>query len=82
MTRPRNCDEKELSFTKGSLDDLTEYLMSRKAVAHYFCPVCGSGVACKGVTYMPGMWGVNLRCVEGIDWDKLVYQELDGKNQW
>lgn len=47
---------------------------------HYFCPVCGSGPLENG-TERSGQWGVNVRCVEGIDLSKLDYFDDDGLNE-
>jgi len=79
------CDEAQLKFTKGSRDDLTKYLFNRKMNAHFFCPECGSGVlalAGKDAGPWSGKYGVNLRCVEGLDYEKLVYKDMDGRHQW
>jgi hypothetical protein len=67
----------QLKFTKGSLGDLTRYFFGEKINPHYFCPVCGSGVLEAGTDDLK-LFGVNIRCVEGIDLATLTYRDRDG----
>jgi hypothetical protein len=55
---------------------MTEYFFAKKEIGHYFCPVCGSGVVEKRVNGVK--YGVNLRCVKGVDLRSLAYREYDG----
>jgi len=75
------CDGKQLTFTEGSLENLTQYLFNTKRNEHYFCPDCGSAVLMRGAR--TGVIGVNLRCVEGVDVDRdaLVCKDVDGKKE-
>jgi len=67
----------QLRFTRGSLEEMTKYLFYKKENPHYFCPTCGSGILEDG-TDICNQFGVNVRCVEGIDLDKLTYRDEDG----
>jgi hypothetical protein len=70
----------QLRFTNGSLADMTVYYFHTKTNPHYFCPVCGSGLLEDG-TERSKRFGVNVRCVEGVDLDKLTYKDEDGLNE-
>lgn len=63
-------------FTKGSVEDLTSYSYGKKSYGHKFCPVCGAPVV--GQRLSDGEFGVNLRCVEGVDLTTLNPIKLDG----
>ena len=69
-----------MKFTKGSLDDITQYLFNTRRNQHYFCPKCGSGLLERGVN--SGLYGVNLRRVGCIDWKTVECGDVDGKNNW
>jgi hypothetical protein len=56
---------------------MTKYLFGKKTNPHYFCPICGSGVLEDG-TDIVSQFGVNVRCVDGVDLDKLTYRDADG----
>ena len=67
-----------VTFTKGSIEELTLYLWGTKKIGHYFCPVCGSTVFGKVQDHPAELYGVNLRQVEGVDLDALTYKPFDG----
>jgi hypothetical protein len=69
---------KEVHFTKGSKDELSSYSFGRGDYDHWFCPVCGSGLACNKKD--GSQYGTNLRSVEGVDVKKLTYSMYDGAN--
>lgn len=61
-------------------EHLKEYLFHKKAIHHYFCPECGVQTFSKG--QLPDGTAavmVNVRCVDGIDLDKLSPMSFDGK---
>jgi len=58
---------------------LTSYLFNKHNIEHLFCRNCGVQAFAEGK--MPDgspMRAINLRCVEGIDVDKLEIQHFDG----
>jgi hypothetical protein len=67
-----------VTLTKGSIEELTLYLWGTKKIGHYFCPVCGSTVFGKVQGHSTGLYGVNLRQVEGVDLNALTYKPFDG----
>lgn len=67
-----------LSVIAGD-DVLTEYRFNKHALAHRFCPTCG----CQPFATGNGPDGkeiaaINLRCVPGIDLDRLDVEQVDG----
>lgn len=60
-------------------DSLTEYRFNRKSIAHLFCKTCGIKSFARGS--MPdgtAMVAVNVRCIDGVELDKLNIQHYDG----
>jgi len=58
-----------------------DYQFGKKALHHRFCPRCGiesyaEGTAPDGTPSV----GVNLRCLEGVDVDKLSPRQYDGRS--
>jgi len=68
---------KEVTFTSGSLNELTRYEFGSRKIPHFFCPVCGSTLL-EIITFEDGVYGINLRNVEGVDLDGLTYTPFDG----
>ncbi|HEY2662961.1 MAG TPA: GFA family protein [Candidatus Binataceae bacterium] len=59
--------------------NLATYTFNTHAAKHYFCPVCG--VAPFYVARSdPDKIDVNVRCVEGVRFDKLRLRRFDGRN--
>ena len=60
-------------------DDLTTYTFNSKVAKHTFCKVCGIHPF-----YVPrsdpDKIDVNVRCLEGVDSDKLTIDLFDGEN--
>ena len=58
-----------------------DYLFNKKKLHHRFCTVCGieSYAEGSGPDGSPTV-GINLRCVEGIDVDKLSPRPWDGRS--
>jgi len=58
---------------------MTEYKFNKHVISHMFCATCGIQPFAQGKG--PGgvdMVMVNVRCVEGIDTDKLSVRKFDG----
>ena len=55
---------------------MTAYRFGHKLGAHYFCPVCGSGLL--AVVQSAGIAIVNVRAVAGVDLEKLTLKRVDG----
>lgn len=63
-------------------ESLTEYKFNKHVIAHQFCKICGILPFALGV--MPDgteMAAINVRCVDGVDLDKIKIQVFDGKNR-
>lgn len=63
-------------------ESLTDYQFNKHVIHHTFCKVCGiksfaSGVDPKGNETR----AVNVRCLDGVDIDKLQIQHFDGKHR-
>src|SRR5262249_38980662 len=70
------------------LEDLTLYQWHTRTAEDYFCPTCGilpfrrprqrtSGEIARGMTEFSG-WGINVRCLEGIDVDAIPIKRVHG----
>lgn len=62
-------------------DHLTDYQFAKKHIHHTFCKVCGihafgHGAAPDG----RNMYAVNVRCLDGVELDKLEVKHFDGKS--
>jgi len=68
-------------LTKGE-GKLGDYQFSKHVLHHRFCPNCGieSYAEGKGPDGAE-MAGINLRCVEGMDVDKLKPKAVDGRSR-
>ena len=68
-------------LTKGE-GRLGDYQFNKHMLHHRFCPSCGieSYAEGKGPDGSE-MVGINLRCVEGIDVDKLSPKAVDGRSR-
>lgn len=60
---------------------VTDYQFGKKSIHHLFCSTCGV------TSYATGkgrdgseMRAINLRCIEGIDLDKIQIKNFDGKS--
>lgn len=58
---------------------LTDYLFNKKVIHHLFCSTCGIGAFGRGVGPDGAeMVAINVRCVDGVDAEKLPTQWYDG----
>ncbi|MGI9204456.1 MAG: GFA family protein [Woeseiaceae bacterium] len=58
-------------------DQLSEYRFNKKIARHYFCKTCGIYPFHRPRT-RPELWGINIRCLEGIRIDKLNPAKVHG----
>jgi len=65
-----------VTWTKGGLENLTEYSFNKKTLLHYFCPTCGTSLAAKGGDTI----GFNVRAFRDVEVDELNKNEYDGKS--
>jgi hypothetical protein len=70
----------KFNLTKGE-GKMGDYQFNKHVLHHRFCPNCGveSFAEGKGKDGSP-MIGVNLRCCEGVDVDKLEPKRFDGRS--
>ncbi|HRP68062.1 MAG TPA: GFA family protein [Turneriella sp.] len=66
---------------KSGSDSLQDYQFNKKHIHHLFCKVCGikpfaRGAAPDGSSTI----AVNVRCLDGIEFDKLQVQHYNGKS--
>ena len=62
-------------------DNLTDYQFNRKNIHHLFCSTCG--VTSFGWGTMPDgteISAINVRCLEGVDFEELPIQKVDGRS--
>jgi hypothetical protein len=64
---------------RSGSDDLTDYQFASKNIHHLFCEKCGvrSFARGKGSDGKP-MVAINVRCLEGVDLEKLKVKAFDG----
>ena len=66
---------------RSGKDSLSVYRFEPKMVNHYFCKHCGIYPFHDGVEN-PGIYRVNLGCVDEIDTRSLPIKVFDGKDTW
>ena len=74
FTAPENF---ELLSGEGELSD---YQWNNKAIHHLFCKTCGVQSFARGVGPQGPMVAINVRCLEGVDLDRVELQPFDGKS--
>jgi len=61
-------------------DAMTTYTFNKHVIQHKFCKTCGIKVFGEGVDAKGNMiMAVNVRCIEGLDFEKLPVQHFDGR---
>jgi hypothetical protein len=61
-------------------DAVTLYQFNTKTAKHYFCPVCGIHSYYSPRSH-PDKIDVNVRCLEGVDLQRLTLQPFNGR-EW
>jgi hypothetical protein len=59
---------------------LRDYQFNKHRIHHLFCTTCGIGSFARGEGKTGPMIAVNVRCLEGVDLDKLEVNHFDGKS--
>jgi hypothetical protein len=68
------------TLNKG-INDLTSYTFNKKIIDHLFCKHCGVESFAKGKNKEGGdIVAINVRCLEGVDLEKLNVAHVDGKS--
>lgn len=60
-----------------SLDRMSVYTFNKHIARHYFCPRCGVHPFHRPRSY-PELWGVNARCLQGVDIKALAPRQVFG----
>lgn len=61
-------------------DAMTTYTFNKHVIQHKFCKTCGIKVFGEGVDPKGNkMAALNLRCLDGLDFDKLPVHHYDGR---
>jgi hypothetical protein len=61
-------------------DALSDYQFNKKNIHHLFCTGCGIQSFARGTSPDgKAMVAVNVRCLEGVDLDKLEITKVDGR---
>ena len=68
-----------LTITKGG-DALRDYTFNKHVIKHRFCPTCGIHTHGEGTDPKGNaMAAINVRCLEGVDLDKIAITPFDGR---
>ncbi len=59
------------------LEDLSLYTFHTHTARDYFCPTCGIQPFRRPRTD-PGVWTINVRCLEGVDLDSIPVRRVFG----
>ncbi|MDX2168456.1 MAG: GFA family protein [Deltaproteobacteria bacterium] len=59
--------------------DLVLYQFNTMTAKHYFCRHCGIHPFIRP-RLAPQLWAFNVRCIDGVDLDRLTVQRFDGAN--
>ena len=59
------------------LDKLSLYQWHTKTAKDYFCPTCGV-LPFRRPRTAPHLWGINVRCLDGVDLSTIPVQDVHG----
>jgi hypothetical protein len=65
---------------KSGSECLKNYQFNRKHIDHLFCTECGIKSFARGEQAGKPMIAVNVRCLDGVDLDKIKVNHFDGKS--
>lgn len=66
---------------KTQAETMATYRFNRHVIAHHFCPDCGCAPFASGTDAEGNaVAAVNVRCIEGIDLDKVTRIPVDGRS--
>jgi hypothetical protein len=60
------------------LEDMTLYSWNTHTARDYFCPGCGILPFRRPRTAEAAVWGINVRCLEGVDLDAIPIKRVFG----
>ena len=61
--------------------DLATYTFNKHVIQHRFCPTCGIHPFAEGVDPKGNhIAAINIRCIDGIDLEKIPVQQFDGRS--
>lgn len=82
IQRVPEADFHAISPSAASLEDgthgLIEYRFNTMVARDYICPVCGI-LGFRRPRLGTGVWAVNVRCLEGVDVEKVEVRKVFGK---
>jgi hypothetical protein len=62
-------------------EDIATYLFNKHVIQHHFCPECGIHPYAEGTDPKGNATAaINIRCIEGIDLEKVPVQHFDGRS--
>jgi hypothetical protein len=61
-------------------DAVTDYLFNKHRIHHLFCKTCGIKSFARGAGKDGPMVAINVRCLDGVDPEKLTVKHVDGKS--
>jgi len=59
------------------LDDMALYQFHTKTAKDYFCKTCGI-LPFRRPRTMPGVWTINVRCLDGVELDSIPIVHVEG----
>lgn len=75
FTTPKDFD------LKSGEPGVTDYLFNKHVIHHLFCPTCGILSYARAKTPDGGdAIAINVRCLEGVEIDKLTLHHYDGRS--
>ena len=70
-------EESAFRLLTPPLDELSLYQWHTKTARDYFCPTCGV-LSFRRPRTAPHLWGINVRCLDGVDLSAIPVQDVHG----